>query len=442
MENNSLFKTRQLSKYRAWAGNKKGCLFYVPAKKAICLINAPWRQDDIVGRYDDLHECEIKEISQEDIVLQGFSAVLLSKGSHADDSDDSVRELWEVCKQSGFYGLDIIPAYDIMAFLIRESLYWSKRNREILVHHFGRETIYMLDQRISILFREELAKILTKSEDVLFRTHSIFKVKLNDKNVACTYHDFCISALNPRMEKEDNLVCGFPAVYINYRMVRNAIEQILTGSIAMDSIADMILNNFSEYCPASNAYTSFPQLYVSDIKNIPSADEINFDSPIENCDMMYQTYIQLFINRHQREVVYIKFFTNQLKYCLFQDNIDKIFDKEQKADIMLHSEQFLLYALKHLEGREAYPHALKLLEKSFPPLAETINNEFSKEEDDLPKKRDYVALVKWLEYQKSIGNDYYKEAGFNRSEMCRRLSSILHWEVKENSLRKAQENKN
>jgi hypothetical protein len=56
---------------------------------------------------------------------------------------------------------------------------------------------------------------------------------------------------------------------------------------------------------------------------------------------------------------------------------------------------------------------------------------------EAPKTRDYKLLVKWLEQEKKNGHDYYKEADNNRSEMCRKLTELLGWEVNENSLRKA-----
>ena len=55
-----------------------------------------------------------------------------------------------------------------------------------------------------------------------------------------------------------------------------------------------------------------------------------------------------------------------------------------------------------------------------------------------PLPNDYVGLVKWLEREKLQGHDYYAEAGFNRSRMCRELTGIIGWVVDQNSLRKAQ----
>ena len=56
----------------------------------------------------------------------------------------------------------------------------------------------------------------------------------------------------------------------------------------------------------------------------------------------------------------------------------------------------------------------------------------------LPQEGDYQAVVKWLQLEKEKGEDYYAQAQFNRSRMCRQLSNIFGWIVNENSLRKAQ----
>jgi len=72
-----IFSTpRQLTSYREWPGGKSGCLFYVPfpdcddAGGAICLIDAPWRENDEVGSCNKLHQCELK-MAEENSVLCG-----------------------------------------------------------------------------------------------------------------------------------------------------------------------------------------------------------------------------------------------------------------------------------------------------------------------------------------------------------------------------------
>ena len=56
----------------------------------------------------------------------------------------------------------------------------------------------------------------------------------------------------------------------------------------------------------------------------------------------------------------------------------------------------------------------------------------------LPPEGKYEPLVQWLRFQKAQGNDYYAEAGYNRSKMCRDLRKIIGWEPDQSSLRKAQ----
>jgi len=46
----------------------------------------------------------------------------------------------------------------------------------------------------------------------------------------------------------------------------------------------------------------------------------------------------------------------------------------------------------------------------------------------LPPENDYTFLNEWLEKEKRLGRDYYREANFNRSLMCRRLGNIINWE--------------
>ena len=56
----------------------------------------------------------------------------------------------------------------------------------------------------------------------------------------------------------------------------------------------------------------------------------------------------------------------------------------------------------------------------------------------LPQEGKYQKLAEWLDAEKTLGNDYYADAGYNRSKMCRDLKNILGWTPNENSLRKAQ----
>lgn len=76
---------------------------------------------------------------------------------------------------------------------------------------------------------------------------------------------------------------------------------------------------------------------------------------------------------------------------------------------------------------------IRQLEERIQVLAEA-----KEESDTLPHENDYQALVQWLAAEKTLGNNYYAEAGYNRSKMCRNLRKILGWEPDQNSLRKAE----
>ena len=56
-----------------------------------------------------------------------------------------------------------------------------------------------------------------------------------------------------------------------------------------------------------------------------------------------------------------------------------------------------------------------------------------------PREKDYKGVVIWLQQQKKKKIDYYAANGYNRTKMCEQLSKLFEWDVKENSLRKAQE---
>lgn len=57
----------------------------------------------------------------------------------------------------------------------------------------------------------------------------------------------------------------------------------------------------------------------------------------------------------------------------------------------------------------------------------------------LPHPGKYTEVVYWLEAEEAAGRCWYKDHNYNRTAMCAELSKKFHWEVDENSLRKAQQ---
>lgn len=98
-------------------------------------------------------------------------------------------------------------------------------------------------------------------------------------------------------------------------------------------------------------------------------------------------------------------------------------DRDRWAQLAMDQAEYI----RQLEQEmQSYKNQLQTLTK-----AEEVS-------DTLPQENDYQALVQWLAAEKTLGNDYYAEAGYNRSKMCRNLRKILGWEPDQNSLRKAE----
>ena len=90
--------------------------------------------------------------------------------------------------------------------------------------------------------------------------------------------------------------------------------------------------------------------------------------------------------------------------------------------------------------RDMWRDKFLALQQEFTDYLKRQVAELQQVEPALPPEGKYEPLVKWLRAQKALGNDYYAEAGYNRSKMCRDLRHIIGWEPNENSLRKAQDN--
>lgn len=98
-------------------------------------------------------------------------------------------------------------------------------------------------------------------------------------------------------------------------------------------------------------------------------------------------------------------------------------DRDRWAQLAMDQAEYI----RQLEQEvQAYKNQLQALTKA------------EEESDTLPQENDYQALVQWLAAEKTLGNNYYAEAGYNRSKMCRNLRKILGWEPDQNSLRKAE----
>lgn len=95
----------QLTEYREdWPNGKKGCLFYIPEIEefghgygTICLIDAWWRKDDVIGMHNVLHHIEW-DLATDSCIVRGFGAFLIRLG-WIERNFEAVPERWSLyCK--------------------------------------------------------------------------------------------------------------------------------------------------------------------------------------------------------------------------------------------------------------------------------------------------------------------------------------------------------
>ena len=70
-----------------------------------------------------------------------------------------------------------------------------------------------------------------------------------------------------------------------------------------------------------------------------------------------------------------------------------------------------------------------------------LNEWINAKSNRYPAKNDYEGVIQWLAYQKTRGNDYYKEAKNNRTKMCKDLTDLFGWDVDQNSLQQHERRK-
>ena len=114
-------------------------------------------------------------------------------------------------------------------------------------------------------------------------------------------------------------------------------------------------------------------------------------------------------------------------------------DTRKYRDELSKNRQTIIELTERCENAES---ALEAERKR--PLTATYNIALpGKEEENngYPRKNKYTEVVDWLEKQKEQGVDFIAASGYNRSDMCRKLSRIFGWEVKEDGVRKAESRK-
>jgi len=194
------------------------------------------------------------------------------------------------------------------------------------------------------------------------------------------------------------------------------------------------------YMLALSLYSAetFRKTFVSDKEQ--DVDFMQFDRRLRNgC---YAIYLQARIEKIRAQLANRNDFIREPLeiemirglYPMESECVKHFMDKEENTFVRQAMEYFMLYLTDYI-GRK-YPDEIAWAQAR--TAAKNQPSEAPKKEDNYPPKGNYVRLVAWLKQEKEAGRDYFAEADYNRSEMCRRLSKIVGWVVDENSLRKAQ----
>lgn len=83
--------------YDSLPGGKKGCFFYIAEHDCVCLLDTPYRKDDIEGSYPAVHQSEIAAAANPDCQLAwGYTAYLIAvmKTTAIVPSSDIADQYW------------------------------------------------------------------------------------------------------------------------------------------------------------------------------------------------------------------------------------------------------------------------------------------------------------------------------------------------------------
>lgn len=434
-----------LTGYEKWPGGKKGCLVYYD--HSIHLLDAPWRQLDVVGQYDDLHMFEKMELSSPDSrIVGGVAAVIILKDCLKGFPDMSMEAYW-----SSYYQVrkTELPhkIYPSLFFNV-ECISWAFRNPDILDAIIKKSSNRRLKEKMQEAVHTVIHDFL-HDDEVLMRNMApriLTPISHPDYEKAKINIQYSIDSFDYTWN--GGYLDGIQAFLLNYAASRHAKKMVCQEddiNIAVDKLACVIddrkdspiaIQHIEEPFSSSKLREMY-EFYI----NLITPD---INSSLEMSDMTYAGGSET----KKTRMLYASIFDKEYK----STNSIKFLKPYIKEDLLQWLTQamrvFFDYLLDCLEGSEYFIEAQNKYYELYPDaipenhLTSSLLAKKEPKEPELPPNGNYVKLAQWLEYQKSIGNDYYKEAGFNRTEMCKNLDKIIGWKkkVNQNSLRKAQKN--
>lgn len=340
-----------LTGYEKWPGGKKGCLVYFD--HSIHLLDAPWRQLDVVGQYDDLHMYEKMELSSPDSrIVGGVTAVLILKDCLKSFPDISKEAYWssyyQVRKSELPYKL--YPSL----FFNEECISWAYRKHELLDAYIKKSSNLHLKENIQEAVQTVIHDML-HDEEVLMRNMAprIF--------TPISHPDYEKAKINIKYSIESfdytwdgGYLDGIQAFLLNYaasRHVKKMICQEEDINIAVDKLSCMIddrkdspiaILNIEEPFDSSKLREMF-EFYINLI-----TPDINFS--LEISDMTYAGGSE----KKKKRMLYASIFDKEYK----STNSIKFLKPYLKEDLLHWLAQatrvFFDYLLDCLEGSEYF----------------------------------------------------------------------------------------
>ena len=490
----SLFTTRQLTEYRRWPDGRKGCLFYIPdhswangpTRGAIYILNSPWRKEDEIGEFNQLHQIESKALDDAHCIIRGFGALLYSLKWKKNDIVRA-KELWNQYCEWIYQDYTEIPS--AILNLYWECSNWSARKRKVL-NAFHEDYVGRI--AIESLYRDVFVNdLMTKYASVdaqMWKTSPVIRIP-NTKNA--TYqilkHNIKNKKTLKRFEKKLSTLFPIDYYYLQYNFENEQLELTHEENTFFyyvkehDSLTPSMTELVSE--PMGNGFAA---LFLNYLMTHHILEYINREEDIDVCvQLLWGTFIAetppltfndldfSFSGLNSKQVYdcYIKrrmididslcktassdsldseqtkkwkrysiLFSAELELYDVENKIIEYLSPEQGNILLSYTRDFFRYVLTFIKGSPYEQDCMSVYNELFED--EGLGNILEESEIDVPQEKDrfrYVKLVKWLKVQKELGNDYLADAGNNRSLMCRNLKKILGWLPDQGALRKAQE---
>lgn len=427
----SLFTTRQLTEYRKWPDGRKGCLFYIgEGSGSICIIDTPLRRLDKFRLFKKLCNQEVMSLYNNESVVSGFGALLFKLMITTNPISLDYEELWKQYEEH-FHKGSIPSRFMPLFYLLDEAHNITSWNKDIILDTCKDKIVlynlymccHQILMRIIKDWSNQIPTLIWKIHPVFAHPNAplYFQISEENKSIIVTYQ---LQTMSYTKEIES---CFFDYI-LNFFAAKQACEQFLTNSNLYQSEEDLLCR-FGRKKPLFKVSDIHFDLSGIDVQQI-------FDSYIDfaqkpildnlKCDVNFASLT----DAQKEEKVMTLLYQKTLEQFNTQSYLQKYASQEQEKIYDDIANGFFKYIHNtiNIDITQSIKKPNNIITVSLQKTPEP--------HDDLPSSGDYVALAKWLKKQKEIGNDYYEDAGRNRSQMCRELKKILGWFPKENSLRK------